>query len=217
MVDLSAADLRIEARFKNARLFNAVIERFTDDAIAMRALTPKKTWSRPPIFTVAATEIGIRREHLYRLVNLSRSPVNKKSRQWTKSARAIAEFFGVPLQELFPLHLYEDDLPKVIVKELESEGLRVSMEEAKKIAGVSIDPVEAMALSSATNDALSILSPRLQKIIEMRFGLNGEQPQTLAEIGERLGVSANRIRQLEAKAVRQLRHPVVSWRLRGFL
>lgn len=66
---------------------------------------------------------------------------------------------------------------------------------------------EANALQSALAEALAELSPREQRILRMRFGVGGTADHTLAEIGRELGVTRERIRQIEAKALQKLRHP----------
>ena len=64
---------------------------------------------------------------------------------------------------------------------------------------------------------LDSLSGRERKIIELRFGLNGEEPRTLEEVGQRFGVTRERIRQIEAKTLAKLQADGESGRLRGFL
>lgn len=64
---------------------------------------------------------------------------------------------------------------------------------------------------------LSTLKPREKTILYMRFGLNGQEPCTLEEVGDYIGVTRERIRQIEAKALRKLRHPTRSKYLRDFL
>lgn len=66
-------------------------------------------------------------------------------------------------------------------------------------------------------EALSELSDREQRIITLRFGLENERPLTLEEVGREFNVTRERIRQIEAKALRKLRHPSRSRKLRGFL
>jgi RNA polymerase primary sigma factor len=62
-------------------------------------------------------------------------------------------------------------------------------------------------LTEQIEKALSTLSPRERRVIQLRFGLLGEQPHTLEEIGHEFGVTRERIRQLEGMALRKLRHP----------
>ncbi|RMF90526.1 MAG: RNA polymerase sigma factor RpoD, partial [Nitrospinota bacterium] len=64
---------------------------------------------------------------------------------------------------------------------------------------------------------LTTLSPREEKVIKMRFGIGGESIHTLEEIGQGFQLSRERIRQIEAKALKKLRHPTRSQKLRSFL
>ncbi|RJQ37620.1 MAG: sigma-70 family RNA polymerase sigma factor, partial [Dehalococcoidia bacterium] len=64
---------------------------------------------------------------------------------------------------------------------------------------------------------LSTLNPREQRIIQLRFGLEDGQSRTLEEVGKVFNVTRERIRQIEAKAIRKLRHPTRSRKLRGYL
>ena len=72
-------------------------------------------------------------------------------------------------------------------------------------------------LRGATKDALATLTPREAKVLRMRFGIEMESDRTLEEVGKQFNVTRERIRQIEAKALRKLRHPSRSERLRTFL
>jgi RNA polymerase primary sigma factor len=72
-------------------------------------------------------------------------------------------------------------------------------------------------LREQTAEVLKTLSPREEKIIKMRFGLQDGSEHTLEEVGQYFAVTRERIRQIEAKALRKLRHPSRSHRLRAFL
>jgi RNA polymerase primary sigma factor len=65
--------------------------------------------------------------------------------------------------------------------------------------------------------ALGTLTPREQEVIELRYGLADGTPHTLEEVGEKFGVTRERIRQIETKAIRRLRHPARSKKLRDYL
>jgi RNA polymerase primary sigma factor len=85
-------------------------------------------------------------------------------------------------------------------------------------AGIS--PSEAVInlnLQEQTAQVLKTLTPREEKIIKMRFGLEDGSEHTLEEVGQNFAVTRERIRQIEAKALRKLRHPSRSHRLRAFL
>ena len=79
------------------------------------------------------------------------------------------------------------------------------------------DAVINLNLKEQTAALLKTLTPREQKIIKMRFGLEDGSEHTLEEVGQTPAVTRERIRQIEAKALRKLRHPSRSRKLRGFL
>jgi len=71
------------------------------------------------------------------------------------------------------------------------------------------DVAEAEELAAAVRAALATLNPRERAILAARHGLDGEPPRTLQEIGQHLGLTRERVRQIEAKALRQLQHPTL--------
>jgi RNA polymerase primary sigma factor len=82
-----------------------------------------------------------------------------------------------------------------------------------------VDPqaaAEASALSQFVAEALEGLTPREQRILRMRFGLGGEDDHTLEEVGQVFGVTRERIRQIEAKALEKLREPARARKLITF-
>ena len=84
----------------------------------------------------------------------------------------------------------------------------------------ALAPEEAasmMLLKEQLDDVLSTLTPREKKVIQLRFGLEDGRQRTLEEVGEEFGVTRERIRQIEAKALRKLRHPSRSKKLKDFL
>ncbi len=84
----------------------------------------------------------------------------------------------------------------------------------------AIDPqavAEATALQKSIGEALLGLTPREQHILRMRFGIGGAAEHTLEEIGKEFGVTRERIRQIEAKALEKLRQPAYARKLAGFI
>jgi RNA polymerase primary sigma factor len=79
------------------------------------------------------------------------------------------------------------------------------------------ESVITLNLREQTAEVLKTLSPREEKIVKMRFGLQDGGEHTLEEVGQHFAVTRERIRQIEAKALRKLRHPSRSHRLRAFL
>jgi RNA polymerase primary sigma factor len=83
-----------------------------------------------------------------------------------------------------------------------------------------VSPAEAVInvnLKDQTSHVLRTLTPREEKVIKMRFGLEDGSEHTLEEVGQSFAVTRERIRQIEAKALRKLRHPSRSRKLRAFL
>ena len=79
------------------------------------------------------------------------------------------------------------------------------------------DAVININLKEMTEQVLNMLTPREERVIKMRFGLEDGTEHTLEEVGQKFGVTRERIRQIEAKALRKLRHPSRSRQLRAFL
>ena len=84
----------------------------------------------------------------------------------------------------------------------------------------AVSPAEAATqalLKEELAEALATLTPREEKVLDLRFGLTDGHPRTLEEVGKEFKVTRERIRQIEAKALRKLRHPNRSKKLRDFV
>jgi len=84
----------------------------------------------------------------------------------------------------------------------------------------AVSPLEAVIKSNLTDQTarvLSSLTPREERVLRMRFGIGEKSDHTLEEVGQDFNVTRERIRQIEAKALRKLRHPSRAKRLRGFV
>src|SRR5512134_1740059 len=84
----------------------------------------------------------------------------------------------------------------------------------------AVQPVEAATLSNlreATTRVIATLTPREERVLRMRFGIGMNTDHTLEEVGQQFNVTRERIRQIEAKALRKLKHPSRSRKLRSFL
>ena len=74
-----------------------------------------------------------------------------------------------------------------------------------------------MNLAEQTRKVLATLTPREEKVLRMRFGIDMNTDHTLEEVGKQFDVTRERIRQIEAKALRKMRHPTRLRQLHGFL
>jgi RNA polymerase primary sigma factor len=88
--------------------------------------------------------------------------------------------------------------------------------EDKKVTAPS-EAVVQLNLSEQTRKVLATLTPREEKVLKMRFGIDEKADHTLEEVGQNFDVTRERIRQIEAKALRKLRHPSRSKKLRSFV
>ena len=79
------------------------------------------------------------------------------------------------------------------------------------------DAVISMNLSEQTRKVLATLTPREEKVLRMRFGIGEKSDHTLEEVGQDFFVTRERIRQIEAKALRKLRHPSRCKKLKSFV
>ena len=133
------------------------------------------------------------------------------------SAEEIAEEMGMPVDKV-------RDILK-IAQEPVSLETPIGEEEDSHLADFIPDedasePAEAASftlLKEQLMDVLSTLTPREEKVLRLRFGLQDGRTRTLEEVGKEFNVTRERIRQIEAKALRKLRHPSRSKKLRDFL
>jgi len=154
-------------------------------------------------------------ETINKLIRTSRQLVQENGRE--PSPEEIAERMLLPL----------DKVRKVlkIAKEPISLETPIGEEEDSHLGdfiedkGV-ISPIEAVIkanLSESTAKVLATLTPREEKVLRMRFGIGEKSDHTLEEVGQDFEVTRERIRQIEAKALRKLRHPSRSKKLKSFV
>ena len=86
-----------------------------------------------------------------------------------------------------------------------------------KNALIPIDAAVKSSLRDTTTRILSSLTPREERVLRMRFGIGMNSDHTLEEVGQQFSVTRERIRQIEAKALRKLKHPTRARKLKTFL
>jgi RNA polymerase primary sigma factor len=152
-------------------------------------------------------------ETLNRISRINRSLVNEMGREPTPEE--LARRTGVPAQKV-RLILESSRKPLSLETPIgEDSQLGDFLED--KAAGSPNDSLISQDLTTQVERALSTLSPKEKKILRLRFGIGEEGEHTLEEVGKRFDVTRERIRQIETKALRKLRHPLRGRALRAFV
>jgi RNA polymerase primary sigma factor len=152
---------------------------------------------------------------LYKIRRASQRLLNEIGREPTPSE--IAEKLHMPLEKVqHVLKVAKEPLSFAAPLGDEDESQLGDFIEDKDGA-LPIDAAIQSNLRDATTRALAALTPREERVIRMRFGIGMGAARTLAEVGDQFSVSRERIRQIEAKALRKLRHPHRSTILRSFI
>ncbi len=129
----------------------------------------------------------------------------------------IAEKMGVPVEKINEIQKISQDpvsLEKPIGEEEDSKMIDfIEDNDTPSPSALS----EATMLSDKLNEVLATLTPRENEVIRRRYGLDDGKPKTLEEVGREFNVTRERIRQIEAKALRKLRHPGRAKKLKDFL
>ena len=154
-------------------------------------------------------------ETINKLNRISRQMLQEMGREATPEE--LAERMGMP----------EDKIRKVlkIAKEPISMETPIGDDDDSHLGDfiedstleLPLDSATAQSLKVATHEVLEGLTPREAKVLRMRFGIDMNTDHTLEEVGKQFDVTRERIRQIEAKALRKLRHPSRSETLRSFL
>jgi RNA polymerase primary sigma factor len=154
-------------------------------------------------------------ETINKLIRTSRYLVQELGREPTPEE--IAEKMELPLDKVRKvLKIAKEPISlETPIGEEEDSHLGDFIED-KSIVSPS-DAVISMNLAEQTRKVLATLTPREEKVLRMRFGIGEKSDHTLEEVGQDFEVTRERIRQIEAKALRKLRHPSRSKRLKAFV
>ncbi|KKR56342.1 MAG: RNA polymerase sigma factor [Candidatus Curtissbacteria bacterium GW2011_GWD1_40_8] len=149
--------------------------------------------------------------------------------KFNRISRKLMQELGrepTPEEVAFEMGVGTDKIREIIKVSQEPASLEAPVgEEEDSRLGDFIQDVSASPTDQATQallkdhirEMLSTLSPREAKVLEYRFGLEDGKQRTLEEVGREFGVTRERIRQIEAKAIRKLRHPTRAKKLRDYL
>ncbi len=154
-------------------------------------------------------------ETINKLNRISRQILQEKGREATPEE--LAERMDMPEEKIRKvLKIAKEPISmETPIGDDEDSHLGDFIEDKNVVA--PLDAATGSGLSGATLDILSTLTPREAKVLRMRFGIGMNTDHTLEEVGKQFDVTRERIRQIEAKALRKLRHPSRSDHLRSFL
>jgi RNA polymerase primary sigma factor len=154
-------------------------------------------------------------ETINKLIRTSRYLVQELGREPTPEE--IAERMDIPLEKVRKvLKIAKEPISlETPIGEEEDSHLGDFIED--KNTASPVESVINIDLSEQVNEVLGSLTPREERVLRMRFGIGEKSDHTLEEVGQDFEVTRERIRQIEAKALRKLRHPSRSKRLRTFL
>ncbi len=154
-------------------------------------------------------------ETINKLVRTSRQMLHEIGRE--PAPEELAEKLGMPLEKVRKvLKIAKEPISlETPIGDEEDSHLGDFIED--KAAVIPLDAAIQANLREATTRVLSSLTPREERVLRMRFGIGMNTDHTLEEVGQQFNVTRERIRQIEAKALRKLKHPSRSRKLRSFL
>jgi RNA polymerase primary sigma factor len=154
-------------------------------------------------------------ETINKLIRTSRALVQELGREPT--SEEIAKRMDIPVSKVRKvLKIAQEPISlETPIGEEEDSHLGDFIEDRQVVS--PSDAVINLNLKEQTESVLKTLTPREEKVIKMRFGVGDGSEHTLEEVGQSFAVTRERIRQIEAKALRKLRHPSRSRKLRAFL
>jgi RNA polymerase primary sigma factor len=154
-------------------------------------------------------------ESINKLLRVSRRLAQEYGRE--PSSKEIGQSMELPLQKVREI-VKVAQLPVSLeapIGEEEDSHLGDFIEDRNALPPV--DAASKQLLKEQIDDVLSHLTPRERRVIQLRFGLEDGRSRTLEEVGQEFNVTRERIRQIEAKALRKLRHPSRSRKLKDYL
>ncbi|CAI9121831.1 RNA polymerase sigma factor RpoD [Brytella acorum] len=154
-------------------------------------------------------------ETINKLVRTSRQMLHEIGRE--PAPEELAEKLGMPLEKVRKvLKIAKEPISlETPIGDEEDSHLGDFIED--KTAVIPLDAAIQTNLREATTRVLASLTPREERVLRMRFGIGMNTDHTLEEVGQQFNVTRERIRQIEAKALRKLKHPSRSRKLRSFL
>ncbi len=154
-------------------------------------------------------------EHMNRLTKLSRQMVQELGREPTM--RELSERMGLPIDKVEEMMKAALDPISLETPVGEEEDTHLGDFIQDRHIPIPVEEATHNVLCRQIEEALRTLSEREEKVLRLRFGLDDGQARTLEEVGRQFHVTRERIRQIEAKALRKLKHPNRSRKLRDYV
>lgn len=154
-------------------------------------------------------------ETINKLIKISRALLQKYGREPTQAE--IAEAMGISEARVAEIQKIAQDPVSLETPIGEEDDSHLGDFIEDTSATAPIDAAEANMLKEQVNEILGTLAPREAMVLILRYGLRDNRPRTLEEVGKVFNVTRERIRQIEAKALRRLKHPNKTKKLRDFL
>jgi RNA polymerase primary sigma factor len=194
-----------------------------------------------------AVRIPLKQSHLINKINSIYSKLYKEYEREPTAEEVAEEYTKEILQKEMERELGRRPTEEEVRRRIEKEGYKIDPAEVERILQISRMPLSLDApvgeeedtffvdflskhgtadveekvineiLSREIEEMLEKLPEKERRVIELRFGLRGEEPKTLREIGEILNISRERVRQLETRALRKLRNMAIKRHLKDFL
>jgi len=194
-----------------------------------------------------AVRIPLKQSHLINKINSIYSKLYKEYEREPTAGEVAEEYTKEILQKEMERELGRRPTEEEIQRRIEKEGYKIDPAEVERVLQISRMPLSLDApvgeeedtffvdflskhgtadveekvineiLSREIEEMLEKLPEKERRVIELRFGLRGEEPKTLREIGEILNISRERVRQLETRALRKLRNMAIKRHLKDFL
>jgi RNA polymerase primary sigma factor len=154
-------------------------------------------------------------EVVNKIIRTSRKMLNEIGREPTPEE--LAEKLGMPVEKVRKVLKLAREPLSIETPVGDEEDVRLGDLIEDKNAIQPIDAAIQSNLREATTRVLASVTPREERVLRMRFGIGINKDHTLEEVGQQFSVTRERIRQIEAKALRKLKHPSRSRSLRSFL
>ena len=193
-----AKDYRIEVKVKNNKLLEKIEEAGYESVAAF------------------CRACGLHPTAVGRFINMVQAPVNQLTGEYSQSFMKMVDFLRCMPEDIFPKAQMQGAMKVNKVTTKADIGDVHSL--TTSLRTLALPPEEKMIFDEAQASiqrAMETLTPREQRVLMLRFGFYDGKEHTFDEIGEKFNVSRERIRQIERKAIRKMRHPQRSKEIRN--